>query len=368
MLSKTRVFALILSTSALSGCGLFGGGDGGELRTAADLPPQRADGNPADPVRTAGEVQDFPVILGEPYTIGNTVFAPFDKMSFDEVGYAAVISPEKEGRPTVNNERMSASSFSAAHRTLPVPSYVEVTSVENGRTVLVRINDRGPMLDDRVIALSMAAAQQLGLNGDGTSGVRVRRVNPPEQERAVLRAGGKAAGRLETPPGLRAALKAKLPPLPAPLAGGVPVVDAIAPATATDQRAVQTIAVPPASLPAPSAPIAAPPQQDRFIIEQAGAPRSSAPPRKGAGTTYAPPLLEADKPSKGGYAIQIGAFADPNRAAAAAQATGAQVFHEGNLYRVRTIPYETAAAARAALPAIQAKGYAEARVVVNGGK
>jgi rare lipoprotein A len=367
MLSKTRFFALVLATTALSGCGILRGGDEAELRTAADLPSEGVKAGPAAPERTAGEFQDFPVILGEPYTIGNAVFVPFDKLSFDEVGYAAVIPPEMDGRPTANNERMSARSFSGAHRTLPVPSYVEVTSVENGRTVLVRINDRGPMLGDRVIALSMAAAQQLGLNGDGTSGVRVRRVNPPEQERAVLRAGGKAATRLETPPGLRAALKAKLPPAPMPLAGAAQVVDAIPPAEKDDQRAVQTVALPPASLAAPVPLASAPADQDRFITEQAGAPRSPAP-RRGAGTTFAPPPLEADEPGTGGYVIQIGAFADPVRAAAVAKATGAQVIHDGSLHRVRTLPYKTAAAARAALPAVQAKGYAEARVVVNGGK
>src|SRR3546814_18737689 len=78
--------------------------------------------------------------------------------------------------------------LSAAHKTLPLPSYVEVTALDTGRTVLVRVNDRGPMATDRLIDLSPAAADQLGLK-DGVTGVRVRRVHPPRAERLQLRAG-----------------------------------------------------------------------------------------------------------------------------------------------------------------------------------
>jgi rare lipoprotein A len=70
-----------------------------------------------------------------------------------------------------------------------MPSYVEITALDTGRTILVRINDRGPMTNDRLIDLSEGAARQLGIVDKGTTGVRVRRVNPPENEKSALRAG-----------------------------------------------------------------------------------------------------------------------------------------------------------------------------------
>src|SRR3546814_14674210 len=74
------------------------------------------------------------------------------------------------------------------HKTLPLPSYVEVTALDTGRTILVRVNDRGPMVTDRLIGLSLGAAEQLGI-ADGVTAVRVRRTNPPAAERRLLRAG-----------------------------------------------------------------------------------------------------------------------------------------------------------------------------------
>src|SRR3546814_10286294 len=99
--------------------------------------------------------------------------------------------------------------LSAAHKTLPLPSYVEVTALDTGRTILVRVNDRGPMANDRLIDLSRGAAEQLGL-ADGVTGVRVRRVNPPKAERLRLRAGKAVPDRLATPDSLLAILRRKL--------------------------------------------------------------------------------------------------------------------------------------------------------------
>src|SRR3546814_5701897 len=86
-----------------------------------------------------------------------------------------------KGKPTANREHFRPEGISAAHKTLPLPSYVEVTSLETGRTILVRINDRGPFVSGRVIDLSSAAAEQLGMKRKGVAAVRVRRVNPPER-------------------------------------------------------------------------------------------------------------------------------------------------------------------------------------------
>jgi rare lipoprotein A len=78
------------------------------------------------------------------------------------------------GRRTANGEIFDMNALTAAHRTLPMPSYAYVTNLENGRTILVRINDRGPYAGDRLIDLSRASSQALGFTGQGLKMVRVR--------------------------------------------------------------------------------------------------------------------------------------------------------------------------------------------------
>ncbi len=99
---------------------------------------------------------------------------------YDERGVASWYGEEFHGRPTSNGERYDMHLMTAAHRTLPIPSYVEVTNLANGRTAIVRVNDRGPFHDPdrRIIDVSYAAALKLGLVGAGTAPVRVRAVEP----------------------------------------------------------------------------------------------------------------------------------------------------------------------------------------------
>ena len=154
--------------------------------------------------------------VGEPYEAAGQTITPRDEVNYDEVGYASWYGEEAGGAPTGNGEVFNPDGISAAHRTLPMPSYAEVTDLNTGRTILVRINDRGPFAKGRILDLSAGAARQLGVEGQGSVPVRVRRVNPPEYERNTLRNGGQATERLPTPPGLLNALKLKLKDQPAP--------------------------------------------------------------------------------------------------------------------------------------------------------
>jgi rare lipoprotein A len=129
---------------------------------------------------------------------------------YDEVGYASWYGDELAGRKTASGEPFLPTGISAAHRTLPFQSYVEVTSLDTGRTILVRINDRGPYARSRLIDLSRGAAEQLGVSGHGHAAVRVRRVDPLEQEKVALKQGLRASERLEAPELLLAALRKKL--------------------------------------------------------------------------------------------------------------------------------------------------------------
>lgn len=117
------------------------------------------------------------------------IAAPATAGGYDEVGMASWYGKELAGRQTASGERFDHHGFSAAHRTLPMPSYVEVTALRTGRTVLVRINDRGPVSRSRIIDLSQAAAQQLGIVSHGRARVRVREVDPTDEERSALERG-----------------------------------------------------------------------------------------------------------------------------------------------------------------------------------
>ena len=115
--------------------------------------------------------------LGAPYQAGGVWYVPAEQPNYDEVGLASWYGDEFNGKPTANGELFDMNGISAAHATLPMPSIVEVTNLENGRSIQVRLNDRGPFHPGRIIDLSRGAAQQLGFFNKGTAQVRVRFVS-----------------------------------------------------------------------------------------------------------------------------------------------------------------------------------------------
>jgi rare lipoprotein A len=108
---------------------------------------------------------------------------------YEAIGHASWYGDELKGKKTANGERFHPDGVTAAHRTLPFQSHVEVTSLDTGRTIIVRINDRGPYHNNRIIDLSHGAARQLGMVGHGARLVRVRRVEPNASEKLALRSG-----------------------------------------------------------------------------------------------------------------------------------------------------------------------------------
>lgn len=112
--------------------------------------------------------------VGNPYLIDGARYTPAEDPGYDRVGIASFYSEDFHGRRTANGEIFDMWALSAAHPTLPMPSYAYVTNLANGRTLLVRINDRGPYARARVIDLSRAAARLLGYEMQGTAHVRVR--------------------------------------------------------------------------------------------------------------------------------------------------------------------------------------------------
>jgi rare lipoprotein A len=114
--------------------------------------------------------------VGAPYTIAGRTYVPTEDPHYRAEGVASWYGPDFHGRETANGEIFDMDSLSAAHTTLPLPSYVRVTNLSNGRSVIVRVNDRGPYHSDRVIDVSVRAATALGFYGSGLAPVRVEYV------------------------------------------------------------------------------------------------------------------------------------------------------------------------------------------------
>lgn len=125
--------------------------------------------------------------VGQPYEIAGQLYQPQEDPTYDHVGRASWYGAQFHGRLTANGEIFDSSAITAAHPTLPLPSYVRVTNLANKRSIVVRVNDRGPYSEGRLIDVSEQTAALLGFRRRGTTKVRVEYV-----ERAPLRGDDKA--------------------------------------------------------------------------------------------------------------------------------------------------------------------------------
>jgi peptidoglycan lytic transglycosylase len=114
--------------------------------------------------------------VGKPYVVAGRLYTPRFDPNYDRVGVASWYGGDFQGRSTASGEVFDTNLISAAHPTLPINSIVRVTNLDNGRSLVVRINDRGPFVDNRLIDLSRAAAEQLGFAHHGLARVRVQAV------------------------------------------------------------------------------------------------------------------------------------------------------------------------------------------------
>lgn len=171
---RTRVIALVASSCLvllLAAC----------ARNVADTAPRRMSQTWSP--RVVQEGQAVPrgggtYKIGSPYQVKGQWFTPREEPGYDQQGIASWYGADFHGRKTANGEVYDMNALTAAHPTLPIPSYAYVTNIETGRTLLVRINDRGPYVADRVIDLSRQSATLLGYRDRGTARVRVRYAGP----------------------------------------------------------------------------------------------------------------------------------------------------------------------------------------------
>ena len=276
------------------------------------------------PAATGGPAADFPMVIGAPFTVDGITYTPSDTMNYDAVGYADLGAD-------------GGTAVSAAHRSLPLPSYIEVTALDSGKTILVRVERRGPMSGKALLELSPGAAAQLGVVGIPRAAIRVRRVNPVEQDRALLRMGQPAPARMDTPKSLLTVLGRKL-----------------------DQQEGIVRPVPTAtSMPEPTPPPAPTPVKGKPVKPL---PKPVTAPLPKPAPAPAPTPAPTAAATHGRYAVQVGAFSNRTNAQAAASKIGGSVSPAGKFWRVRMGPFASEAESKAALAKAKAAGYSDARI------
>ncbi len=145
-------------------------------------------------------VEPFKAGTLKPYQVLGKTYVPItEDLPMTQTGVGSWYGKQFHGKRTATGETYNMFSMSAAHPTMPLPSYAEVTNLDNGKSVIVRVNDRGPFLQSRVIDLSYAAAKRIGYAGKGTGRVRVRRLTFAEIRSGRYAAGNSLNGSNETP-------------------------------------------------------------------------------------------------------------------------------------------------------------------------
>jgi peptidoglycan lytic transglycosylase len=310
--------------------------------------------------------------VGKPYKVKGKWYRPAHDPGYNKVGTASWYGRDFHGRATANGEIYNMNALTAAHTTLPLPSMVEVTNLENRRKVVVRVNDRGPFASNRIIDLSRAAARRLGFEKNGLAKVRVRYLGPaalpgqrsnriyaktaPKQPAAVAAQDHHHHPITEVRNGVTGAVSVvEAPPLASP-----PTASAMPPASSpTDTAPPSTVIASPTS---PSVqPQAAPPE---------GEPAEAHPHPE---TTPSPAAVEAPPAAATTlYAIRVAALSSLDNIEAVRASLGAvgtlrltRVDGAGGkvFYRVNMGPYSTRAEALKRLEAVREAGYGDARMV-----
>jgi rare lipoprotein A len=297
--------------------------------------------------------------VGNPYTIDGVTYVPQEEFNHVETGMASWYGPGFHGRNTANGEVYDQSERTAAHRTLQMPSVVRVTNLDNGRSTTVRINDRGPYARNRILDVSRATAEELGMIRNGTAHIRIDQLAAESMAvKDVALAGGgpseqlAAITRVESGQGAAPATAVAQAPPPPP--------------TPPAQPPVRQLSPPPPPAPAPPRPA------DQIVWATPPSPSPSVPPGqtlRASGPTIA--SLSAHPP--GGYYVQAGAFStmtNAERQRGLIASYGTTEISQGmsggrEVFRVRLGPYTTSDAAGIVADRLKRSGYGDARVVAD---
>jgi rare lipoprotein A len=277
--------------------------------------------------------------IGNPYQIKGVWYYPKEDFEYDKTGIGSWYGKKFHGRKTANGEIYDMNGISAAHRTLPMPSFVRVTNLDNGRTLNVRINDRGPYAHGRILDLSRRAAQLLGYERQGTARIRVRILEDQSRDVAARLKGDAELAKVGSP--------ITVDKLPKPI-----VSSQTLPVIGDNSQPVAT----PVSAPAPPEPV---------TVARNGDQMASLPNNE---KVTVEPVLQQVR-----IFIQAGAFSDfdnANRVRARLASLGpvkvSSVLVNGrDLFRVRVGPIVSVAEADHMLEQVILSGYTDARTIVD---
>ena len=282
--------------------------------------------------RVVGRASDLPVErsignykVGKPYQIAGVWYYPKVDYDYDQTGIASWYGPGFHGRRTANGEIFDQNALSAAHPTLPMPSVVEVTNLENGRVLAVRINDRGPFKNGRIIDMSRRGAQLLGFERKGTAKVRVRILEDESRQHAI-------AAQNKSPP----------PEIAAPAA--VPVTSVAA--APLDEAGEESVA---ASAPEPQ------PVERELVVDWPNGQVSSQPVSRSNIFIQTGAFLRRDHATR--LSIRLSKF---GRTRVVPKVVGQQ-----NFFRVRLGPMASVSQADGILQRLINEGHSDAHVVVE---
>jgi rare lipoprotein A len=251
--------------------------------------------------------------IGNPYSIDGKVYRPRETYDFTETGIASWYGPQFHGKRTANGEIYNMYELTAAHRTLQMPSLVRVTNLENGKSIIVRINDRGPFSRGRVIDVSKKSAELLGFKNQGTAKVRLQLLSDESRRIAEAAKSGQSTR------GFEVAMNQNTP------------------------------------------------------LPQADIQTQSVPGHVSDGRFYPDPIVHQMPAERTSIFVQVGAFSRPDNANALAARLSSlgpvrvqpAVVHGQNFYRVRFGPMPDVDAADAMLSRVIGAGFPEALTVVD---
>lgn len=309
--------------------------------------------------------------VGPPYQINGVYYYPKAELDDDETGIASVYAPDTALTLTANGEAFDQNAVAGAHRTLALPTIVQVANLENGRFIRLRLNDRGPKLPDRIIQLTRRAAELLGIPPGGTAKVRLHLVvaDTVTAQSLAKQNGGDITTDEPAPPAVPhgAVVAQALPPLGSAAATPVPVASSPAAATTPLAPAPAGISAPPPTpvSPAPS------PQPISTPLALSPRPNPDPPPPAAAEAPVHPAVAALPKGRE--IFIQAGSFAnDENakrlklklQALGPVEIAGVRI-NGADIYRVRLGPIPTLEEANQMLTRAAGAGAADAKIVFD---
>lgn len=301
--------------------------------------------------------------IGNPYKVGGVWYYPEENFSLTETGIASWYGPDFHGKRTANGEIYNQNELTAAHRTLPMPSLVRVTNLQNGRSIVVRVNDRGPFSKGRIIDVSKRSAELLGFIGHGTARVRVEVLEEESRKMAeaarrgvnVSRITNEELERMSGSPGRSPVASAQAPRAGRQMASLRNDAEMLPDSLKTPTITVEELSAPGSPQPRAAAP----------------APPSSIPGHMSNGKFMPDPVIAQEPVRQTGLFVQAGAFGvrenaeklQRNLSGIASAKVEPVTVNGKQLYRVKLGPLASVAEADRVLDKVIRTGNGAARVV-----